>query len=86
MRELLLRRLDPVELGDHRDRAVLEVGLLLTGRVEEPVAAERIRHEVGRHDAVAPLHHEERRAEHAGVALEPVHAGTGTEVRARPGA
>ena len=45
--------------------------------VEEPVAAERVRHEVGRHDAVALLHHEERRAEDAGVALEPVHARDG---------
>ena len=41
------------------------------------VAAERVRHEVGWHDAVTLLHHEERRAEHAGIALEPVHAGNG---------
>ena len=27
--ELLLRCSDPVELGDHRDRGVLELGLLL---------------------------------------------------------
>ena len=66
-----------MELGDDRDRGVLERGLLVARGVEEPVAAERVRHEVGRHDAVALLHHEERRAEDAGVALEPVHAGDG---------
>ena len=76
-RELLFRRFDPVELGDHADRGVLECGLLVARGVEEPVAAEWIWHEVGRDDAVTLLHDEERCAEDARVTLEPVHAGHG---------
>ena len=40
---------------------------LLGGGVDEPVVAERVRHDVGRHDAVDVIHQEERRAEHGAV-------------------
>ena len=49
--------------------------LLLGGRVGEPVAAERVRHHVGRHDAVDVIHQEERRTEHVARVLHPPDAG-----------
>ena len=42
---------DRVQLGQHVDGVVLQLALRLGGRVGEPVAAERVRHDVGRHHA-----------------------------------
>src|ERR671932_19194 len=71
--ELALRLRDAVKLRDDGERRVLQRALLLARGVEQPIAAERVGHEIRRDHAVALLHHEERRAQHVGVALEPMH-------------
>ena len=56
-----------------RDRRVLQPALVFRRGVEQPAVAERVRHDVGRDDAVDPIHHEERRTDHRRIALEPAH-------------
>ena len=50
--------------AEHLDGGVLQPALVLDGRVVQPVVAEVVGQHVLRHDAVDPVHQEERRAEH----------------------
>ena len=54
---------DRVDLCQHLDRCLLQPALVGGVGVEEPVVPERVRHDVGWHETVDPLHHEEGRAE-----------------------
>ena len=65
--------LDTVQVGEHLDRGVLERALLFGCGVEEPVVAEGVGHDVGRDDAVDPLHDEERHAGRLAGRVGPPH-------------
>ena len=73
--ERLLGVGDRVQLGQHLDGRILQLAPFLGGRVGEPVAAERVGHDVGRHDARDVVHQEERRAEHGPLVVDPPDAG-----------
>ena len=66
-----------MQRGQHLDRGVLQLALALDGRVGEPVAAEGVGHDVGRHLAVDVIHQEERCAQHLAGGLEPAHPRDG---------
>ena len=66
-----------MQLGQHLDGGVLQFALLLGGRVGEPVAAEGVGHDVGRHHAVDVVHQEERGAQDVAGGLEPAHPRDG---------
>ena len=70
-----LRIGDRVQFRQHLDGGVLQLALPFDGSVGEPVAAERVWHDVGRHDAVDVVHQEERRAEYVAGVLHPPDAG-----------
>jgi hypothetical protein len=62
-----------VQGGQGLDRLTLEALLILHIGVEEPVVAVRVRHQVGRHDPMDPLHDEERHTDGIGSRLQPEH-------------
>ena len=62
---------DRVDAGEGRDRRLLDGPPVGVAAVEDPVVAEGVRQDVGRHQAVDPGHHEEGAAEHRGVRLVP---------------
>src|SRR3954463_5777479 len=60
---------DAMQRRENVDRRILQGLLLLTGGVEQPVAAEGVRRHVWRHDTVDAVHHEKRRAERIALRL-----------------
>ena len=71
--ESFLGAVDGVQFGQDGHGGVLEPALIGGVGVEQPAVAEVVGHDVGRHLAVDPSHHEERRAERNGVGLRPPH-------------
>ena len=66
-----------MQLGQHPDGGVLQFALTFGGRVGEPVAAEGVGHDVGRHHTVDVVHQEEGCSEDVAGGLEPAHARDG---------
>jgi hypothetical protein len=62
---------DGVQAGQDVDGLVLEAALVGRVGVVQPVIPERVRHDVRRHPAIDPPHHEERRPDGSGVGLAP---------------
>jgi hypothetical protein len=52
-----------MEIGHRPQGAVVELGALLGGKIEDP-ARHRVRRIVRRHQTRDAIHHDERRAEH----------------------
>ena len=62
---------DGVDGADGGHRGPLDAGAVLSAAVGDPAVAEGVREDVGRHDAVDPAHHQERRPHHLGIGFEP---------------
>jgi len=64
-----------VQRRQRLDRLTFQALLILHIGVEEPVAAVRVGHQVGRDEAMDPLHHEERHPDGVGARLQPEDLG-----------